>query len=360
MNPKIPASHPQPPGNRLSASRRGALAALGMIAVLSLLQPVRLTAAAPSVSCGVLGRIANTDYQKFQTSSVLASISDGRREDIDGGGQPAGSTISTASATAEFGSLHLSLLTKATADFVFGNFWGHDASASGNTYFSDTIEVNLPGAASGTPVDVVVGFAVDAAVSDVQGGAYLEGTLALRGDPNDGIEIRYQNSGPLTPISSITINRQVDPIKIRYGEEYVIAKLRTGTPYSLDAIIQGSVSANADINPGLDPTARIPFSQGVVDAANTAHVGLKPLVAGATITSGSKAAYAYADLGPVLMGSDRPDGTYAPVAGALTDLGAAEIAVPVGSGPAFFRLAGRIPREIRAVEIREGQVRIRY
>lgn len=360
MNPTILVPDQLRPQNRIKTGRGLAVAAVGLAAFFSSSPTCTLMAGAPAAVCAVQGSVANNNFQQSRSSSTLATVSDGRREDIDGGGLPAGSTICTASATAEFGSLHLSLLTKATAEIAVGNFWGHGASASGNTYFTDNIQVNLPGAAPGTPVDVIVGFSVEASVSDFRGAAYLEGTLAIRADADAGIEIRYQNSGLLAPISSMVVDRQVDPIQIVYGAEYAVAKLRTGTIYSLDAIIQGSVSANADINPGMDPSARIPFSQGIVDAGNTAHAGLVPLVAGATITSGSKATYSYADFGPALVGSDRPDGDYVPVAGAVTHLAASEIEVPVGAGPSFYRLAGRIPQEIKGVELRDGQLRIRY
>ncbi len=320
----------------------------------------RVPAAPPSVECGVLGRVDNANYQSFQSKSTFASVSDGRREDIDGGGKPAGSTISTASAIAEFGSLHLTLLAKATAEFVFGNFWGHDASTSGNCSFSDIVQVQVPGAPSGTPVEVVVAFAVEASVSDVHGGAHLQGTLGLQSDSGAAIQIEYQNTGLQAPISSVVINRQVDPVQVRFGEEYAIARLRTGTSYTLTALLQGSVSAAADINPGYDPSARIPFSQGVVDAANTAHVGLKLLTPGATLTTASKATYDYADLGPALLGSDRLDGDFVPVADAQTDLVAAEITVPIGGTAGYFRLSGRIPREVRSVELRDGRLRVRY
>ncbi len=140
-----------------------------------------------------------------------------------------------------------------------------------------------------------------------------------------------------------------------------VAKFHTGATYRVDAIIQGRVDASADINPGLDPSARRAFSRGTVDAANTAHIGLQPLVPGATIVSGSGSNYAYPDAGPKLLGSASLDGPFEPVPGAYVDFLNQAVVAPAPSGAQqFFRLSGRLGWVIQGASLTDGQIRIRY
>ena len=352
--------------NAVSKDRRAAHGRIGTVSlwVRVLFFGGALTLArhgsAQSTSCGVLGGASNLNYQSSAQGTQGTSVQDSRRVDVDANGLPAGLALSSASASAEFGGLHLFLDAKATADLVWQNFWGHGATASGNAGISDTLTFSLPGRPNGTEVVVAVTLGVDATVNGNHGDAFVEADLQFQSLDDPGVKIHFQLGTADARASRYTLSRQTQPPLLIPDEETAVIRLKTGTSYQLDAVLQGNVSAAADINPGTAPETHVPFSQGTVNAANTAHIGLTPITPGLVIASASKSTYPLASVGPVLYASPTVDGPYVAVTAAQVDLDTRRITTPVTGATQFYRLGGRYTRGIGSIAVKDGFVRLDY
>lgn len=319
-----------------------------------------VVADSPSLTCGVLGSAGNLNYQKSATSPLSATVQDGRRVDVESNGIPVGTAYSSGYASADFGSLHLSLLAKATAEGVTDTFWGHGSRAAGNAVLHDIVTPLLPGSPAGTEVLVRVSLEVAATLSDTFSSAYLESTVTLHAADVPAAEVRFSVSGSQSPPSYLALNHQTTPIDLQFGQSSVVVKLKSGTSYMLDAVLQGDASAQADINPGMAPESHVPFSQAMVEASNSAHIGLSGVTPGLQLITASKGTYPPPSSTPSLVASDSATGPFEPVTNAVVAANSREISVPISTNQRFFRFSSGTAMDILSIRIESGQLVLRY
>jgi hypothetical protein len=127
----------------------------------------------------------------------------------------------------------------------------------------------------------------------------------------------------------------------------------------VDAVIQGSASAAADINPGTTEESHIRFSQGIVDAANTAHIGLNPITPGLKVVSSAKATYDFV-AAPSLVSSLSPEGPFSLVSDAISTPSNRQFSVPLANETRFFRISATSATPIQSVRLENGHLILGY